>query len=228
MTRRIPPDSLPSNWDKQYVTQCEGLNDKNRVVFDYRVSKGLGAAGYNQNVATFGFIGFMLPATFLKLASQLVNPDDRSISGLPKLAETYAWGPPTLYVSMDRLWVQGHEGRHRCTLLNRTCPDTLIPVHFFPRSKYTEYRSYKGNITRDVADRIRSGLFDEGNRVVPGDDTTYYRFIPGPLFDVAFVAGKYEEWGDGYRTDLRPDVEVDEDDYPESIDTPNIGPLLEH
>jgi hypothetical protein len=178
----LKPPSI-ENFDARYRI-CD-------VVFDS--SNGIGALGLNENIRYMGFAVLMKPVTFLKLAEELIYPNELSFHLLKEAQETQqGWGPPKLTVDMDSLMVKGHEGRHRNILFRRMCSENIL-VHIESTGTKRELRAR--NITNEMLEKINMGLFSEPyyNRLMPEQhlDPFWQKryFVKGPLFSEVFIRG---------------------------------------
>jgi hypothetical protein len=102
-----------------------------QVNFDNR--KGMGAVSDCANVVYMGAVAMMRPANFLRLAAEGTNPQqadslrEEILKGIPV-------GSPFLALddSQGVLRISGHEGRHRCVVIEEL-QDLPIPVCLFIR-----------------------------------------------------------------------------------------------
>lgn len=102
-----------------------------RVNFDNR--NGLGAVSDCANVVYMGVVTMMHPANFLRLAAEGISQDQ-----LARLRPEMLKGTPvgSPFLALDDkdgyLRVTGHEGRHRCVVIEEL-QDEPIPVCIFIR-----------------------------------------------------------------------------------------------
>jgi len=118
------------------------------IVFDAK--EGFATTGYNMNIDYRGFVVWMRPSEFLRLAPPLSDSEiannwfvGRSISG-SKVPRQTVWAPPFITVEpVDDVWhdyfgtlgktdyrCRGHEGRHRMHAIQELVGDDVqIPVH---------------------------------------------------------------------------------------------------
>jgi len=159
-----------------------------QVVWDAR--EGMGATGNNAEIRHFGFTALMRPADFLRVVLPLVGgPQERSIAGLEAGRLNPGWGPPMLYISTDSTPMQviGHEGRHRATLFQQLCPDSLLPVAFMPQ--YMRAR----DIDEQWLQELRRGIISERHLQLGLEG----RFVAGPLFDRVYLGDREIDLGAG-------------------------------
>lgn len=123
MIRILETQSFPSAYRPKEIEVID------EVVID-NVS-GEGSTPLNQQVNYMGFVAYMRPTKFLKLALSGIRDEE--------LASSYKGNPigaPFFNVkySDEVFKVRGHEGRHRVTgIYNSIGNDLFLPVHIFPR-----------------------------------------------------------------------------------------------
>jgi hypothetical protein len=128
----------------------------------FSATAGLGSVPNNANVWYVGFVAFMKPSVFLRLALDDRGHQEPTSRELEKLAkEGYAIGIPFLIIQFDPDGnelprVIGHEGRGRMRMVQRVLGDVPIPVHFFlsggMRSRH---------LTPEHADEVKLGIYAE-------------------------------------------------------------------
>jgi hypothetical protein len=142
--------------------------------------RGLGNTPNNGNVDYLGMRVLMKPSTFLMLAAPLVDRRARTMGFLPGyMKDGGAISSPSLYIEIPAEWddgdlsgvarVQGHEGRHRMTVIEEMYGDDPIEVHLFP----VGFRNR--HLTSAWISALNSGLVPEWSRS---------KVVPGPLFDM--------------------------------------------
>lgn len=97
--------------------------------------KGGGAVPWHQSIDYMGFVIYMYPKDWLRLADPL--PDGKPIK--PRRNNDASVdniiAPPFFEVRHDdehNVWIiKGHEGRHRMYAVNQANPDIKVPVYFF-------------------------------------------------------------------------------------------------
>lgn len=125
------PTPNPSNIEGAYIIHG--------VPFDN--AKGLGSTPMGQNIVYDGFVAFINPTTFLKLAS----PEDRS-EDLKRIKKFIEEGCPiaTPFIEFKinpefeegaelEIKISGHEGRARAGAYGLLSDNEPFPVQFFPR-----------------------------------------------------------------------------------------------
>lgn len=113
----------------------------------YRVGKvlvdnkdGLGATPNNQEIEYFGFVGFITPNKFFRLAAHSDTMQERG-EQIEQAMREKGIGNPFLFLKTDsdqapwgNIRVDGHEGRARMSVVERlNGANTPFPVHFFVR-----------------------------------------------------------------------------------------------
>jgi hypothetical protein len=95
---------------------------------------GIGQVPWNTQIGYMGFVKYMIPDEFLKLALPRKN-DGTPTQTYVDLITTRGMGSPFLKVKLDgEFWqVTGHEGRHRMEAVKQINPFAKIPVHILPR-----------------------------------------------------------------------------------------------
>lgn len=107
--------------------------------FDPRVSRGIGATGYNENIGYLGFCAWMTPSTFLDLNVRRRQREGDFISNA--VEDGYPFGPPMLLLEVSAgspasMRVYGHEGRGRMMWMEEHSPAALIPVAMKPHGHW--------------------------------------------------------------------------------------------
>lgn len=151
-------ESLPSTYNPKKVEYIEG------VIIDNK--KGKGSVPLNQEINYEGFVVYMRPSLFLRLAH----------SGLrdPGLASEYSGEPigaPFLMVELNeqrkRFEVYNHEGRHRVSgILNSIGDNIKLPVHVKVKSSKARHLD---------SDMIKNAFWvsEEDDIVIPRGITFY-------------------------------------------------------
>lgn len=136
-------------------------------------SKGMGAVPDNRNVEYKGFVAFLTPRDFLKLAADHNGKREESAQDFKKvISEGYPIGTPFLDISLSDIGeggyatVMGHEGRARMLALASLANDgilglhttTRFPVHFF---------LYDGLRSRHITEQMIKSLREDG--IIPED-----------------------------------------------------------
>lgn len=184
LTQGFAGENQPARGERDRVDPPSPDNIESRyrvggVVFD--ASEGMGSVPFNENVMHKGFVLFLRPSEFLKLAG-----------GRPpgKISEQHAGyireaveagesvGPPFLdmfhpgavenldfageqTVEYERWTVKGHEGRHRMMALQEIAGDVPIPVHVFMRGGYRA-EDIRPSMLRSLRDQITAQVTGEG------------------------------------------------------------------
>ena len=126
------PAPSPSNIEHAY--QVKGIAFNNE--------KGLGSTPMGQNVVYEGFVAFIPPSVFLKMAAKADRSED-----IPRLKDYMKKGCPIATPFLEfkinpefedgaelEVTISGHEGRARIGAFGLLTDNTPLPVEFFPRN----------------------------------------------------------------------------------------------
>ena len=128
------PAPSPSNIETAYIHHGIAFNNV----------KGLGATPMGQNVVYEGFVAFIQPLAFLKMATRADRSED-----IPRLKGLMAEGAPIATPFLEfkinpefddggelEITIIGHEGRARTGAYGLLSDNEPFPVEFFPRGGY--------------------------------------------------------------------------------------------
>jgi hypothetical protein len=145
----------PSNVDDVYTV--------GKVLFDNE--EGLGSTPDNANVAYKGFVLFMKPSEFLKLALPADREEDASAIA-KKIEDGHGVGNPCLYVKTNDpgdlpfdVRVMSHEGRARASAFKKLNGDVEMPVQIFPA--HLRARNFNEEWFKDLR---KNGITPETNK----------------------------------------------------------------
>jgi len=98
--------------------------------YEFNQRTGYGSVPDNANVDYKGFVIWVKPLAFLSCVEQ---PPVGDLAGVREGMKAAGVGSPFLVLKPTDAGykVVGHEGRHRCLVLQQDQPNTLIPVHVF-------------------------------------------------------------------------------------------------
>jgi antitoxin component YwqK of YwqJK toxin-antitoxin module len=154
----------PSNFESRYRV--------GNVYFDNE--HGMGAVPDNRNVEYKGFVSYLTPKEFLKLAANHNGQREESAQDFKKvISEGYPIGAPFIDITLSDIGeggyatVMGHEGRARMLALLSFANEgqmglhasSRFPVHFFLRD---------GLRARHISDEMLKSLSEDG--IIPEDE----------------------------------------------------------
>lgn len=128
------PAPSPSNIEEAYIMHGVAFNN----------AKGMGSTPMGQNVVYEGFVAFIHPLVFLKMATKADRSDD-----IPRLRKFMEEGCPIATPWLEfkinpefddggelEITISGHEGRARAGAYGLISGNEPFPVEFFPRGGY--------------------------------------------------------------------------------------------
>lgn len=144
---------------------AESAEKVGKVTFDPRY--GIGSTPNNEEIDYLGFVAYMKPSTFLKLAAKLTVEPTSMPFMVQSIQDGKPIGNPSLNIELDTNMqsiarIVGHEGRNRCMAILTIQGDTEIPVHCF--LKYLRAR----NLTNKHLEFMSGQMLSENKRTVDG------------------------------------------------------------